>query len=105
MAKLRGLVLVGLLGAVLFTASPASALASVEPVRSDHPVTMIVAQAVAPVPAQATAGPGPVLDPAQTDKANSEKTKNKLIAGLLAVVLLAIVIWGRKIRSKKAKGS
>jgi hypothetical protein len=103
MAKLRGLVLVGLLGAVLFTASPALALA--EPVRSANAVTLSVAQGAAPVPVQATVDPGPVLDPAQTDKANTEKTKNKLIAGLLAVVLLAIVIWGRKIRSKKAKGS
>ncbi|MDQ7803811.1 hypothetical protein Q5425_08705 [Amycolatopsis sp. A133] len=100
MAKLRGLVLVGLLGAVLFTASPALA----EPVRPAS-VTVTVAHAsVAPLPAQ-TQPPGPVLDPAQTDKANTEKTKNKLIAGLIAVVLLGIVIWGRKIRSKKAKGS
>jgi len=100
MAKLRGLVLVGLLGAVLFTASPALA-APVRPVA----VTVTVAHAAAvPAPVQ-TQPPGPVLDPAQTDKANSEKTKNKLIAGLIAVVLLGIVIWGRKIRSKRAKGS
>ncbi|MFJ1761916.1 hypothetical protein ACIOD2_16455 [Amycolatopsis sp. NPDC088138] len=100
MAKLRGLVLVGLLGAVLFTASPAQA----EPVRPVA-VTVTVAHAgVAPVLAQ-TQAPGPVLDPAQTDKANTEKTKNKLVAGLVAVVLLGIVIWGRRIRSKKAKKS
>ncbi|EOD67196.1 hypothetical protein [Amycolatopsis vancoresmycina] len=101
MAKLRGLVLVGLLGAVLFAASPAYA-APVRPVA----VTMSAAHA-APVlvPAQTTVNPGPVLDPAQTDKANTEKTRNKLIAGLIAVVLLGIVIWGRKIRSKRAKGS
>ncbi|MEA5365925.1 hypothetical protein VA596_40810 [Amycolatopsis sp., V23-08] len=98
MAKLRGLVLVGLLGAVLFTASPAQA----EPVRPVA-VTVTVAHAgAAPVLAQ-TQAPGPVLDPAQTDKANTEKTKNKLVAGLVAVVLLGIVIWGRRIRSKKAK--
>jgi hypothetical protein len=99
MAKLRGLVLVGLLGAVLFTASPALA----EPVRPAA-VTLSVASP-ALVPAQTTVNPGPVLDPAQTDKANSEKTRNKLVAGLIAVVLLGIVIWGRKIRSKRAKGS
>ena len=98
MAKLRGLVLVGLLGAMLFTASPALAA----PVRPAA-VTVSVASA-GPVPAQ-TQPPGPVLDPAQTDKANSEKTRNKLVAGLIAVVLLGIVIWGRKIRSKRAKGS
>jgi hypothetical protein len=100
MAKLRGLVLVGLLGAVLFTASPAQA----EPVRPVA-VTVTVAHAgAAPVLAQ-TQAPGPVLDPAQTDKANTEKTKNKLVAGLVAVVLLGIVIWGRRIRSKKTKSS
>ncbi|MEQ0563905.1 hypothetical protein ABJI51_32905 [Amycolatopsis sp. NEAU-NG30] len=99
MAKLRVLVLAGVLGAVLFTASPALA----EPVRTAA-VTMTVAHTSALVPVQ-TQPPGPVLDPAQTDKANSQKTKNKLIAGLLAVVLLAIVIYGRKMRSKKAKGS
>jgi hypothetical protein len=100
MAKLRGLILVGVLGAVLFTASPAFA----EPVRPAA-VTVTVAHASgALVPVQ-TQPPGPVLDPAQTDKANTEKTKNKLIAGVVAVALLGIVIWGRRIRSKKAKSS
>ena len=100
MAKLRGLVLVGLLGAVLFTASPALAA----PVRPAA-VTVSVAHAPAGLVPVQTQPPGPVLDPAQTDKANTEKTRNKLIAGLIAVVLLGIVIWGRKIRSKRAKGS
>ncbi|SFW44001.1 hypothetical protein [Amycolatopsis australiensis] len=100
MAKLRGLVLVGVLGAVLFTASPALA----EPVRTAA-VTVTVAHASPVLVPVQTQPPGPVLDPAQTDKANSEKTKNKLIAGVVAVVLLAIVIWGRRIRSKRAKGS
>ncbi|MEV4148314.1 hypothetical protein AB0J40_31955 [Amycolatopsis sp. NPDC049691] len=100
MAKLRGLVLVGVLGAVLFTASPASA----EPVRPAAVAVTVAHAAAAPVLVQ-TQPPGPVLDPAQTDKANSEKTKNKLIAGVVAVALLGIVIWGRRIRSKKAKSS
>jgi hypothetical protein len=100
MAKLRGLVLVGLLGAVLFTASPAQA----EPVRPVAVSVTVAHAGAAPVLAQ-TQAPGPVLDPAQTDKANSEKTKNKLVAGLVAVVLLGIVIWGRRIRSKKTKSS
>ncbi|MEV6829764.1 hypothetical protein [Amycolatopsis sp. NPDC051102] len=102
MAKLRGLVLVGLLGAVLFTASPAQALAG--PVRPAGVSVTVSHASVALVPVQ-TQPPGPVLDPAQTDKANTEKTRNKLIAALIAVVLLGIVIWGRKIRSKRAKGS
>jgi hypothetical protein len=100
MAKLRGLVLAGVLGAVLFGASPASA----EPVRQVAVTVTVAHAAVAPAPAQ-TQPPGPVLDPAQTDKANTEKTKNKLIAGVVAVALLAIVIWGRRVRSKKAKSS
>ncbi|WP_329052119.1 hypothetical protein OG738_06695 [Amycolatopsis sp. NBC_01488] len=101
MAKLRGLVLVGVLGAVLFTASPAFA----EPVRVQNAVTVAVVHAPAALVPVQTQPPGPVLDPAQTDKANSQKTKNKLIAGVVAVALLAIVIWGRRIRSKKAKSS
>jgi len=100
MAKLRGLVLVGLLGAVLFAASPAQA----EPVRPVAVSVTVAHAGAAPVFAQ-TQAPGPVLDPAQTDKANTEKTKNKLVAGLVAVVLLGIVIWGRRIRSKKTKSS
>jgi hypothetical protein len=104
MAKLRGLVwgvvLAGVLGAVLFTAAPAQA-GPVRPVA----VTVTVAHAGAALAPAQTQPPGPVLDPAQTDKANTEKTKNKLIAGLVAVVLLGIVVWGRRIRSKKAKKS
>ncbi len=98
MAKLRVLVLVGVLGAVLFTAQPAVA----SPVRSAAVTATVAHASAALVPVQ-TQPPGPVLDPAQTDKANTEKTKNKLIAGVVAVALLAIVIWGRRIRSKKAK--
>jgi hypothetical protein len=102
MAKLRGLVLAGVLGAVLVTAQPASA----EPVRPAAVAVTVAHASVAQVPVQTqTQPPGPVLDPAQTDKANTEKTKNKLIAGVVAVALLGIVIWGRRIRSKKAKSS
>ena len=104
MAKLRGLVLVGVLGAVLFTASPASAFAFAEPAGPAAVAVTVAHASPVLVPVQ-TQPPGPVLDPAQTDKANSEKTKNKLIAGFIAAVLLGAVIWGRKIRSKKAKGS
>jgi hypothetical protein len=100
MAKLRALVGGLVFAGLLFTATPAQA-GPVRPVA----VTVTVAHAgAAPVLAQ-TQAPGPVLDPAQTDKANTEKTKNKLIAGLVAVVLLGIVIWGRRVRSKKAKSS
>lgn len=100
MAILRALVVAGLLGAVLFTASPAQAA----PVRPAAVTVTVAHTGAAPVLTQ-TQAPGPVLDPAQTDKANAEKTKTKLIAGLVAVLLLGIVVWGRRIRSKKAKGS
>jgi hypothetical protein len=100
MRILRGLVLVALLGAVLFTTTPAQA-SPVRPVA----VTVTVAHAGAGPALAQTPAPGPVLDPAQTDKANAEKTKTKLVAGLVAVVLLGIVVWGRRIRSKKAKKS
>ncbi|PRX44349.1 hypothetical protein B0I33_112227 [Prauserella shujinwangii] len=46
--------------------------------------------------------PGPQLDP-QTE-ADSRKTKNKLIVGGAALVLLLIVIWGRKQRNKNRPG-
>ncbi|MFC9254352.1 hypothetical protein ACFWMR_27495 [Amycolatopsis thailandensis] len=47
--------------------------------------------------------PGPVLDPAETDKANSQETKHKIIAGVAAAILLGLVILGRRSRSKKKK--
>lgn len=100
MAKLGALVGALTLAGLLFTAMPAQA-GPVRPVA----VTVTVAHAGAALAPAQTQPPGPVLDPSQTDKANSEKTKNKLIAGLVAVVLLAIVIWGRRVRSKKAKSS
>ncbi|KZB82243.1 hypothetical protein [Amycolatopsis regifaucium] len=59
------------------------------------------AAAVHAVPSQAQ--PGPVLDPAETDKANSQETKNKIIAGIVAAVLLGLVILGRRTRAKKKK--
>ncbi|RSM71336.1 hypothetical protein DL991_37335 [Amycolatopsis sp. WAC 01375] len=76
------------------------------------PVAQAVAiQAPAPVIAQAAAvhevprqaPPGPVLDPAETDKANSQETKNKIIAGVAAAILLGLVVLGRRARSKKKK--
>jgi hypothetical protein len=52
-----------------------------------------------------TPPPGPVLDPAQTSKADQEKSRNKLIAGGVAIVLLLIVLYGRRVRAKKRKKS
>jgi hypothetical protein len=100
MAKLRGLVLVGLLGLLVVCAPPAQSVV-LRPVSPISTSAAAHAEALL-VPAQ-TAPPGPVLDPAETDKANSQKTKNKLIAGGVAVVLLGIVIWGRRVRAKRRK--
>lgn len=58
-----------------------------------------------PKPSQAD--PGPLIDPENSERANSERTKNKLIVGGVTVVLLGIVLWGRRIRSnrrRKVKG-
>jgi hypothetical protein len=101
MAKLRGLVQVGLMGVLVVCAPPAQAVV----VRTPGYVTSAPVSAHGRaflLPAQSVP-PGPVLDPAETDKANSQKTKNKLVAGGVAVVLLGIVVWGRRIRTKKRK--
>ncbi|MDT7725274.1 MAG: hypothetical protein QOI21_1850 [Actinomycetota bacterium] len=96
MTKFRGLVSAGLLGLLVVCASPAPAVAAQSPV-----ITAVSASAlVQPFPEQ-TAPPGPVLDPAQTAEADAATTKNKLIAGGVAVVLLLLVLWGRKVRKKK----
>ncbi|MGW4483658.1 hypothetical protein ACWEOE_07435 [Amycolatopsis sp. NPDC004368] len=105
MAKVRGLLLAGLLGALFFCAAPAQAAVVEVPAQV---VTQVQSHVAAPAealfPAPRQADPGPVLDPTQTDKANAQKTRNKLIAGGVAIVLLAIVFFGRRQRSKKSKG-
>lgn len=101
MAKLRGLVLVGLLGVLVVCAPPAQAVVLRSPGYATSAAVSSHGQAFL-LPAQSVP-PGPVLDPAETDKANSQKTKNKLVAGGVAVVLLGIVVWGRRIRAKKRK--
>ncbi|MEV6901303.1 hypothetical protein [Amycolatopsis sp. NPDC051372] len=101
MAKVRGLLLVGLLGALFYCAAPAQAAVVEAPAQAQAQVqaqAAALAEALLPAPQQAA--PGPVLDPTQTDKANAQKTRNKLIAGGVAVVLLAIVFFGRRKRKK-----
>ncbi|EID53680.1 hypothetical protein [Saccharomonospora xinjiangensis] len=49
-----------------------------------------------------SSGEGPALDP-QTE-AEAEKNRSKIVVGVIAAVLLGIVVWGRYLRSKKAKG-
>jgi hypothetical protein len=58
-----------------------------------------------PVAEQTTAPIGPVIDPADNARANAQKTKSKIVVGVVAAVLLAIVLWGRSIRKKRRKKS
>jgi hypothetical protein len=80
---------------VLFTIPATSAAAS----------PAVSAVSISPVAQQATAPPGPRIDPADTAKANAQKTKTKIIVGIIALVLAGIVVWGRSIRRKKRKAA
>lgn len=51
----------------------------------------------------ATAGEGPVINPNTNDRADSEKTRSKLVVGGIAFGLLVIVIWGRRVRTVRHK--
>ncbi|WET80471.1 hypothetical protein P3102_04250 [Amycolatopsis sp. QT-25] len=88
--------LAGLAAAGLVVCAPVAQAKEIQ-----APAPVIAQAAVHEVPRQAP--PGPVLDPAETDKANSQETKNKIIAGVVAAVLLGLVILGRRARSKKKK--
>lgn len=92
--------LAGLIAAGLVVCAPVAQAAPAAAIPAASPVIMQAAT-VHEVPSQAP--PGPVLDPAETDKANSQETKNKIIAGVIAVVLLGLVVLGRRARSKKKK--
>jgi hypothetical protein len=104
MAKFRGLVLVGLIGLLAVCAPPAQAVVVASPAAAADGAAS-TAGLVWPTFDEQLAPPGPALDPARTAQADSQKTKNKLIAGGVAVVLLLIVIWGRRVRSHKRQDS
>lgn len=44
---------------------------------------------------------GPKINPEDNERANSERAKNKLVVGGIAVGLLAFVVWGHRLRSKR----
>jgi hypothetical protein len=63
------------------------------------------AQQPAPPPTGSSTGtnaPTVELDPAETE-ADRAESRRKIVMGVLSVVLVGIVIWGRSIRRKKAK--
>jgi hypothetical protein len=51
-----------------------------------------------------TAPPGPDIPPAQTTE-DAAQSKDKLVIGVTALVLLAIVVFGHRLRSKRKKDS
>jgi hypothetical protein len=101
MTKFHGLILAGLIGLLAVCAPPAQA-AAMQPSGTIAAAIFPVSSQVSPVKEQ-TAPPGPVLNPAGTTEADAQKSKNKLIAGGVAIVLLLLVLWGRRLRNPKPK--
>lgn len=100
--RLRSMVLAALLGLAVLLGGAPGALA--EPVVTEPFVAAAPFVAAGPALTQdTTPEPGPTLDPSESEQANAEKTKNKLIVGGIAAVLLVIVIWGRSVRKKSSK--
>lgn len=96
MTKLRAAMAALMLGVLLSFAAP-SAVAVAAPT--------IAVTSAQPVVAQNTAPPGPVIDPADNARANAQKTKSKVVVGVVCAVLLGIIIYGRHIRRKRRRKS
>ncbi|MGH3520667.1 MAG: hypothetical protein ACRDQ7_25500 [Haloechinothrix sp.] len=112
MTKLRGLALTLLLLGVLCAlvpilglAGPAEVAVSGSPATATPPSPVSMHQPQEP-PARsdrepAQVEPGPVIDPENSERANNERVKNKFIVGAATVLLLGIVIWGRRVRKHR----
>ena len=91
----------GMLACLVFLALPApGALAAPRPsvvrlVANDAPATTTTSKAP-------DAPNGPDLDQDQAD-ADAQLAKRKLVIGVVALVLLVIVVWGHRVRSKRRK--
>lgn len=100
--RLLVVTLLGLIVALL----PVPALAA--PTPSDREYVIVMAQPVAPTGpttgAPDATAPTIQLDQAETE-ANRAETRRKLVMGILSVVLLGIVVWGRSVRRKRAKAA
>jgi hypothetical protein len=83
---------------------PVHALAESQP--SNREYGLVAGQQPTPPPTGPSTAPSNAptveLDPADTEADNQEQ-RRKLVMGITSAVLVAIVIWGRSIRRKKAK--
>lgn len=99
-----------MLGCLVFLALPApGALAAPRPAAVGLAVGAVANDAVAnDAPATTTtskapdAPTGPDLNQDQAD-ADARLAKRKLVIGVVALVLLVIVVWGHRVRSKRRK--
>ncbi|GHF78718.1 hypothetical protein FHX82_004469 [Amycolatopsis bartoniae] len=99
MDKVRAALAALLLGVLLsFTAPVVAAAPAAVAVTTQAPASAVLV-------GQQTPAPGPVIDPADNERANQRKTKNKVVVGVIAAILLVIVVWGRSIRRKRRKKS
>lgn len=68
------------------------------------PVQTVSAAPVDPIVAAQQAPPGPDVPTAPTEQ-DAATAKNRLVVGISAIVLLGIVVLGRRMRSKRKKDS
>lgn len=54
-------------------------------------------------PKSSEAAQGPVIDPESNERANSEKTRSKLVVGAIAAGLAVFVFWGRRVRGQRRR--
>ncbi|HVV13140.1 hypothetical protein [Amycolatopsis sp.] len=101
MSKLRRMSLALMLGLLCSLTAPAAVAVAATPAVA----SVSVAAASAHPIAEQTTAPGPTIDPADNERANAQKTKSKIVVGVIAVILLVVVIWGRSLRRKKRKKS
>lgn len=94
------LLVVTLLG-VLVALVPATTAAALPPDREYGLVQQQPPPPTGPTTApSATSAPSVELEPAETE-ADRQESRRKLVMGIVSVVLIGIVVWGRSIRRKK----
>jgi hypothetical protein len=105
MRSVTRLLLIGLFGLLLVM--PALPACSTPAGGTDTTTAIAVAQQpTTPPPASvpgATTTAQPGVEVNAPSEADGEKTRRKLVMGVTSAVLVAIVIWGRSVRRKRAK--